>query len=74
VASTAGGLALLGAILGTIGAYLAIAAAYFSDLDSLTPVPVLSLAVIALGAPLPAGVAGWLVSGSEPTVSEPAID
>jgi putative ABC transport system permease protein len=62
-AATAGGLALLGVILGTAGAYLGLTAGYARDLGALTPVPALHLAVMALGLPLIATLAGWLVSG-----------
>jgi putative ABC transport system permease protein len=66
-ASTAGGLALLGALLGTAGAYLGLSAGYLGDLGSLTPVPVVHLAAICLGAPALAALAGWLLAGREPS-------
>jgi putative ABC transport system permease protein len=66
-ATTAGGLALLGVVLGTIGAYAALAAA-FRDLADLSSVPVTNLAVIAVGTPLAAAATGWLLAGREPTV------
>lgn len=65
-AATAGGLALLGAILGTAGAYLGLGAAHIRDLDSLNPVPVLHLLIILVGLPLLATVAGWVLAGREP--------
>lgn len=65
-AATAAGLALLGALLGTIGAYLALAANYSRELGSLTPVPIAHLVTIAVGVPLAAAVAGWLLAGREP--------
>jgi len=66
-AATASALAFLGALLGTLGAYLVLAAGYFGDPgSSLTPVPVLNLLMIALGAPLAAAVAGWLLAGRQP--------
>jgi putative ABC transport system permease protein len=64
-ASTAGGLAALGALLGTAGAYLALAAGYVGDTSSLTPVPVGNLAMILLGVPVAATFAGWVVAGRE---------
>jgi putative ABC transport system permease protein len=67
-AATAGALALLGAVLGIVGAYLALAAGPFGDLSRLTRVPVTQLTVIAFGTPLIAACAGWLVAGREPTV------
>jgi putative ABC transport system permease protein len=65
-ASTAGALALLGALLGIAGAYLALTAGYRSDLASLSRVPVLDLTVTAVGLPLVAALAGWLLAGREP--------
>lgn len=65
-AATAGALAFLGAMLGTGGAYLGLAAGSMRDLGALTPVPVFHLFVIAAGVPLVAAGAGWLLSGREP--------
>jgi putative ABC transport system permease protein len=62
-AATAGGLAVLGAILGIAGAYLGLTAGFARNLSALSPVPVMHLAVIAVGLPLTATLAGWLVSG-----------
>jgi len=64
--STAGALALLGAVLGTGGAYLALIAWHRSDLHPLTRAPYLNLAVILIGLPLIAVSAGWLLAGGEP--------
>jgi putative ABC transport system permease protein len=64
-ATTAGGLAALGALLGIAGAYLALAA---GRLANLTPLPLVDLALIAIGTPLVAAAAGWLVAGREPAV------
>jgi putative ABC transport system permease protein len=57
---------LLGALLGIAGAYLALTAGYRSDLGSLSRVPVLDLTVIAVGLPLLAALASWLLAGREP--------
>jgi len=65
-AATAGALALLGAVLGTLGAYAALIAWYFDDIGTLSRVPVAYLAVIIVGLPLAATVAGWLLAGREP--------
>jgi putative ABC transport system permease protein len=64
--ATAGALALLGAVLGAAGAYLALAAWHRSDLHRLTAIPVGSLVVLLLGLPLAATVGGWLLGGREP--------
>ena len=65
-AVTAGALALLGCALGIASAYLGLAAGYLSDLGSLIPIPFLHLAIVALGLPCVATVAGWLLAGREP--------
>ena len=63
-ATTAGALALLGALLGVAGAYVVLAAIYYDDLGYLSDVPVLWLAVAVVGVPLAAAGAGWLLSGA----------
>jgi len=65
-ATTAGALALLGAVLGTAGAYLALVAWHRSDLGTLRSVPVVNLAVILVGLPVVAVAAAWLLAGREP--------
>lgn len=65
-ASTAGGLAVLGVILGTTGAYLGFAAFHSGDLDVLLPIPVGHLVVLVVGVPSLAAAAGWLIGGKEP--------
>ena len=64
--ATAGALALLGALLGTAGAYAALLAWHRSNLDPLTHVPVLNLILIIAGLPVIATSAGWLLAGREP--------
>lgn len=66
-ASTAGGLALLGVVLGAVGAYLGLVAGFVDDLSVLTPLPLAHLVAVVVGVPMVAAVAGWLVSGREPT-------
>ena len=74
-AATAGALALLGALLGVAGAYLALAATYSDDLDYLGRIPVLPLALMVVGVPLTAAAAGWLLAGRQPsTIARPAIE
>jgi putative ABC transport system permease protein len=65
-AATAGGLALLGALLGSAGAYLALAAGHLSDLGALSRVPLLYLAITVLGVPIAAALTGWILAGRKP--------
>jgi len=64
--ATAGSLALLGALLGTGGAYVALIAWNRSDLHPLTQVPYVDLVIILVGLPLLAITAGWALAGREP--------
>ncbi|WP_026410981.1 FtsX-like permease family protein [Actinomadura oligospora] len=66
-AATAGGLALLGVVLGGVGAYAALIAAYMRDLGKLGHVPVLYLLAIVIGVPVLSTVAGWVFAGREPS-------
>jgi putative ABC transport system permease protein len=65
-AMTAGALALLGAALGTAGAYAGLSAGYADDLSALRPVPLANLLMIAIGLPIVAAAAAWLLAGREP--------
>jgi putative ABC transport system permease protein len=65
-AATAAALGFLGAVVGTVGAYTALAARYVDDLAPLGRVPVVNLAVVLVGLPVAAAVAGWLLAGREP--------
>ena len=65
-ATTAGALALLGALLGVAGAYVVLLAMYYDDLGHLSGVPLSYLAVAVVGVPLAATAAGWLLAGREP--------
>src|SRR5918994_2179312 len=74
-ATTAGGLAFLGALLGVAGAYVVVFATYLDDLGYLARIPVLYLALIVVGVPWAAVAAGWLLSGREPpAISRSAIE
>jgi len=64
--ATAGALALLGAVLGTGGAYIALLAWHRSDLHSLRQVPYLDLVIMIVGLPLLAVTGGSLLAGREP--------
>src|SRR6202451_4173274 len=57
-ATTASTLALLGALLGSAAAYLALAAGHRSDISVLSRVPVLELAITIVGVPAAAAPAG----------------
>ncbi|MFI5889541.1 FtsX-like permease family protein [Actinoplanes sp. NPDC051513] len=65
-AATALALALLGAVLGTAGAYAALIAWYHRDLHALTSVPIEHLTGLIVGLPLVAAAAAWLLAGREP--------
>lgn len=62
---TAGALALLGVVLGGLGAYVALASGYARELGALGDVPFGELAVLAGGVPLLAAGAGWALAGRE---------
>jgi putative ABC transport system permease protein len=73
--TTAGALALLGVLLGVAGAYLALVATYLDDLDYLGRIPMLPLVLMAVGLPLVATAAGWLLAGREPpAIARTAIE
>ena len=74
-ATTAGVLTLVGVVLGAVGAYLALVAAYHTDLGKLVPLPLVDLLLIAVGLPLAATAIGWLLAGREPrTFSRQALE
>jgi putative ABC transport system permease protein len=64
-AVTAGALALLGAVIGTGGAYLALIA-WHHGVGPLSHVPVASLIITLAGLPLLATAGTWLLAGREP--------
>jgi putative ABC transport system permease protein len=71
-AVTAFALALGGAVLGTVAAYVAaIGYAWDNPLDGLSElssVPARQLLIICVGMPVVAAVVGWLLAGREPSV------
>ena len=74
-AATAGGLALLGTVLGVAGAYVVVVATYLDDLGYLSRIPVLYLVLMVVGVPWAAIAAGWLLAGREPpAIARPAIE
>jgi len=70
-ASTAGALALLGAVIGTVAGYIGtIAYARGSSLDGLSSlgnIPLRNLLLILIGMPLVATIGGWIFSGRQPS-------
>jgi putative ABC transport system permease protein len=79
-AATAGALALLGAVLGTVAGYVA-AIGYFRSsaqnggLAALSSAPITNLLIILIGMPLIAAVGGWLFAGRElPAISRTPLD
>ncbi|OLB63855.1 MAG: hypothetical protein AUI10_13600 [Actinobacteria bacterium 13_2_20CM_2_72_6] len=75
-AATAGGLGLLGAVLGTAAAYLAAICFYRGNLSTtVSHVPVADLIAVLAGLPLVAAVGGWLLAGREPrTIAQKPLD
>jgi putative ABC transport system permease protein len=71
-AATAGALALIGAVVGTAGGYLAAIGFFRTDqldqLSALGSIPVANLLWILVGLPLIAVVVSWLLAGREPRV------
>lgn len=69
-AATSGSLALVGAVIGTLCAYIGVIGYSRSNsldgLSSLTSVPVSNLLLILLAMPLAAVVGGWLLAGRDP--------
>jgi len=72
-AITAGGLAFLGALLGTVAAYVGLAGWFHSNSlegglsDIIDHIPWSNLFLIVIAMPLVAGLVGWLLAGREPS-------
>jgi len=73
-AATAGALALLGAILGTAGAYLALVAWNWRDLGYLSHPPYVHLAVLVFGLPVAAVVGAWLASRTPSAIARQPLE
>ncbi|GAA2642754.1 FtsX-like permease family protein [Paractinoplanes durhamensis] len=74
-AATAGALALLGGVLGTAVAYLAMLAWYHQELHWLDQPPIAELLAIVVGLPLLGYAGGWLLAGTEaPALARAALD
>lgn len=65
-AATAGGLATLGVVVGSMAAFVGLAA-FEADVGLFSLRPAFHLLVVCVGVPLVAVVAAWLMSGDEPT-------
>jgi len=73
-ATAAGALALLGALLGVLGAYVPLLALYHDDPGYLSDVPIPYLGLAVIGVPLAATAAGWLLAGREaPAIARTVI-
>lgn len=66
-AATAGALSLLGALIGTAAAYLALLAWFHRNVQPLTNVPLADLTALVVGLPLIATITSWLLAGRHPT-------
>jgi putative ABC transport system permease protein len=69
-AATAGALGLLGALTGTVAAYLAVLASTWNQLlaGHVAVPPWLDLVAVLIGLPVVAAAGGWLLAGREPRV------
>jgi putative ABC transport system permease protein len=72
--ATAGALGLLAGLLGTAGAYLALVAWHWHDLDYLSHPPYLELAVLVFGLPAVGLIGGWLLGRSPATISRTPLE
>jgi putative ABC transport system permease protein len=73
-ATSAGALALLGGILGTSTAYLALIAWHWHDVSYLDKPPYLNLAVLVVGLPLVACVGAWLLGRTPQNLGHRPLD
>ncbi len=72
-AVSAAALALLGGILGTATAYLALIAWHWHDISYLNQPPYADLAVLILGLPVVAAAGAWLLGGTPKTLGRPPL-
>ena len=73
-AASAGALALLGGILGTAAAYLALIAWHWHDISYLNPPPYADLAVLILGLPVAAIAGAWLLGRTPTTIARRSLE
>ncbi len=73
-AASAGALALLGGILGTAAAYLALIAWHWHDVSYLNPPPYADLAVLILGLPVAAIAGAWLFGRTPTSIARRSLE
>ena len=73
-AASAGALALLGGILGTAAAYLALIAWHWHDISYLNPPPYADLAVLILGLPIAAIAGAWLLGRTPTSIARRSLE
>ena len=73
-AATAAALAVLGGVLGTAGAYLALIAWNWHDVGYLSEPPYPELSVLVLGLPIAALIGGWLFGRAPAAISRRPLD
>jgi putative ABC transport system permease protein len=73
-AASAGALALLGAILGTAAAYLALIAWHWHDVSYLNPPPYADLAILVLGLPVTAIAGAWLLGRTPTSIARRSLE
>jgi putative ABC transport system permease protein len=73
-AASAGALALLGGILGTAAAYLALIAWHWHDVSYLNPPPYADLAVLILGLPAAAIAGAWLLGRTPTSIARRSLE
>jgi putative ABC transport system permease protein len=73
-AASAGALALLGGILGTATAYLALIAWHWHDISYLNPPPYGDLAVLVVGLPAAAAAGAWLFGRTPATIARRPLE
>ena len=73
-AASAGALALLGGILGTAAAYLALIAWHWHDISYLNPPPYADLAILILGLPVAAIAGAWLFGRTPTSIARRSLE
>ena len=73
-AATAAALALLGGVLGTVGAYLALIAWHWHDVSYLDGPPYPELAALMFGLPVAALIGGWLFGRAPAAIGRRPLD